>query len=126
MTNSVGDASGHLTEVHMYQVCPLCGDADDVELLPLDGGVVKYTCTRARRHLEEAPYVWLGWRDTADVLGQSEDGPAHDLGMLDDLVACVRPDEPWIECGIVERRHRDLSPQAFGILVEHWGRPHTG
>jgi hypothetical protein len=94
----------------MIQVCPLCADADDVEMLPLDAGAIEYTCTRTGRHPGHSPYVWVGHREGSALLEDGREGPAFELGMLDDLLACVPADDPWLEYGIVERRYRDYQP----------------
>lgn len=110
----------------MYQVCPLCADADDVDLIPLDAGAIEYVCRRVRSHPGGEAYVWAAQRESATAMQDSEEGPASELGMLDDLLACVPGDEPWLEYGIVERRYRDRSPDAFAELVTRWGHLEDG
>src|SRR4051812_16150460 len=110
-----------------FEVCPFCADADDVSYVPLDGGLREFTCTRSARHPSQRPYTWIGGLHEAPATdADGESGPAFELGMLDDLVACLHEGEPWVEYGVVEHRYREMSPDAFAELVARWGHREDG
>jgi hypothetical protein len=109
------------------EVCPFCATDEEVTSSPLGPGLVEYTCSRARRHPAQGPYSWQGRVIGAPALWEEEaEGPATELGMLDDLLACVEPGEPWLEYGIIERRYRERSPDEFEQLVQRWGHREDG
>ena len=47
-------------------------------------------------------------------------GVGEELGVYDDLLLCVHPEE-WVEYGVVEFRYADLSGRGYGELVRRYG-----
>jgi hypothetical protein len=97
------------------QVCALCG-SDDFVTLGSDGpDLWKFTCT-GTHHYE--PYVWQPTAERVAAVGRS--GMGEDLGVYDDLLACVAAGER-VEYGIVEHRFALRSPSTYRQLVETYG-----
>jgi hypothetical protein len=111
------------------QVCPMCGDDDDVVAFPKGVGQDwVYTCT-AKRHA--SPYQWAV---KVEERGDGREGITAELGLYDDLPRCVVPGEPWVEHGVVEHRYKLLRPDIYfdellpryGHVADDWGRkPYT-
>jgi len=106
----------------MLQVCPVCVSDDDVTAVPLGPGIFEFTCNYSKGHPTRLPYRWNG---TDPAIGEtySDDavGPAAELGMLDDLPACLQVGEGWVEYGIVEDRYAKMNPAAFDELRDRYG-----
>lgn len=105
----------------MRQVCQKCALDDAVSWVPLGPGIFEYTCTNSRRHRDGMPHVWQGSAYETLTASPEAEGPAAELGMLDDLPQCVSPGEGWVEYGIVEDRYAKLNPQAFEALRQQYG-----
>jgi hypothetical protein len=105
------------------QVCPLCGIDDDVLSMPRGAGDEwDFTCTGSMGHSE--PYSWIVHvEDGLD--GRS--GSMSELGLYEDLPACLRVGEPWVEHGVVEHRYKVLRPDVyFGELLPLYGHVAIG
>jgi hypothetical protein len=106
----------------MRQVCPLCALDDEVTAVPLGPGVFEYNCGNKRGHPSRAAYRWTGSDPgVGENFSDEVTGPAAELGMLDDLRACLKAEEGWVEYGIVEDRYAKLNPEAFDQLRERYG-----
>jgi hypothetical protein len=104
------------------QFCQLCALDDDVSWTPIGPGIFEYTCSAEKRHKSGQPHRWLSSGDgvVMGALAESE-GPAAELGMLDDLPQCVIEGEGWVEYGVVEHRYAKLNPEAFEELRARYG-----
>jgi hypothetical protein len=105
----------------MIEVCPLCGDADDVQRVDRPSGDRGFVCTRRRGHPAEEPYRWAASCDLGATMQTPGRAGAGDRGLADALFACVLPGEPWAEYGIVEHRYAERHPDAFRRLVAEKG-----
>ena len=91
------------------QVCQLCGHDDELTVMPIgDGREWSFVCHKGRHHA--APYAWEA---RAEPPGAGRSGVMADLGLFDDLLACVRAGEPWLEHGVVEHRYKLLRPTVY-------------
>jgi hypothetical protein len=102
------------------QVCQICLSDEDYEVtLSGDGTKWIYTCN-APKH-GESPYVWSSRVASPDRAAR--EGIMSELGLYDDLLACVHDDEgSWAEHGVVEHRYKILRPTVyFGDLIPTYG-----
>jgi hypothetical protein len=103
------------------QVCPLCATDDDVRLVDVDVDQWEFVCSDAR-HSE--PFRWTPKSKSAPPRRpQPERRPesrAAELGVFDDLQACIHPAE-WVEYGVVEHRYALQAPDAYAALVDEFG-----
>ena len=53
------------------------------------------------------------------------DGIAAELGLHDDLVACLREGE-WAETGVIEHRYGTANPTNYRWMVDRWGHVAQG
>jgi hypothetical protein len=85
-----------------------------VTYLSLRGGLVQYTCKG--RHDDGHEFVWELSREQARTGGgdRAADGVTDEL--LEPLLACVRPDDPFLEYGIIEYR---LAQARSDLFVAH-------
>lgn len=104
----------------MNLVCSFCAEADDVERTMLAPGIWRYVCSRIKKHPGGEPYVWEA-TDREVVRVEEVGRVATELALPEDLLACLRAGEPWVEYGVVEHRYRLLRPNNFHTLVERFG-----
>lgn len=99
----------------MRQVCQICTDGDEFVATEIEGpGLFRYTCA-SPVHGPDG-YSWLSTgRGVLD--GAGHEGICAELGIDDDLLACFKPDEPFIEYGIVEYRYATANPDSYHHLV---------
>lgn len=96
-----------------HQVCPICAFDDDVEtLLAADEWVM--TCRNQKHPLFE-------WRpkDQGAKPGSYRTGVGEELGVYDDLLACVC--DGFAEYGVIEHRYSKRVPEAYQFLVTRYG-----
>jgi hypothetical protein len=105
------------------QVCPLCGIEDEVISMPRGAGDEwDFTCTGASGHGE--PYSWIV---KAESGFDGRSGIMSELGLYEDLPACLRTGDPWVEHGIVEHRYKLLRPDVyFGELLPRYSHVAIG
>ena len=105
----------------MIITCPECFSADDVERpRRLPDHVLQYRCTNPAHGVHE----WLTTNDAVRPQGEARQGVTDDLlGPLND---CVRPDDPFLEYGIVEHRLRTRFPDLFAAHVADQGHTLLG
>jgi hypothetical protein len=119
--------------------CPRCFSFDDVRPpRRLPDGRTEYTCTG--EHDGAGPYTWSTAPAVADVpagrtsparrSGARTAGPARSSSnaetaavdeLLEPLLACVNPGEPFVEYGVVEYRFRLARPDLFVAHVRERG-----
>ena len=114
--------------VPQITTCPDCFMADDVTS-DVDYMTHEWVFTCHGNKHGDIPFIW---RKTppADQSGkQYRDGYFAELGVYDVLLKCIKPDDPWVEYGIVEDRFRRLDPDLYAKLVgefshsaRHWKR----
>jgi hypothetical protein len=111
------------TQLPPAQVCPLCGHDDVVSIVP--GGDSEnwlYVCTGTTH---KDPYNWTVAIPSAFAGGR--EGVTAELGLYDDLLRCVRAEDPWVEHGIVEYRYSRLNPKVYlGELIPRFGHRAQG
>jgi hypothetical protein len=64
--------------------------------------------------------VWQG-TDTQVLRADDIGGLAAELGMPNDLLACLKEDEQWVEYGVIEYRYSQMSPANYAELVARYG-----
>lgn len=101
----------------MSRTCPACFSADEVTQVRSIDGLWTFTCDYGSKHPDGLPRVW----DASNEVDVAEDDVRQSLSpYLSPLRACVLPDEPYVEYGIVEWRFRTLAPVLFaGLVAEH-------
>jgi hypothetical protein len=82
---------------------------DDVSLRRLPDRMVEYTC--AADHGGRGEHTWLVSQADAGWSTAVEEGVTDEL--VEPLLACVVPGEPFVEFGIVEYRLRLARPDLF-------------
>src|SRR5688572_29849951 len=92
-----------------HQVCPMCGYDDDITEHLVDDEWVM-TCQNRSHPLFE-------WRPKSVATGLTSyrSGLGEELGVYDDLLACV--DGVLSEYGVIEYRFAERSRQAYDFLV---------
>ena len=97
-------------------MCNKCFRADDVTF-EVNFLTVKwdYQCGGAIHG--ETPYVWSVEPTKAGNYAAPRDGELADLGVYDDLLLCIRADDPWLEYGVIEDRYRNLRSDTYASLV---------
>lgn len=93
----------------MIITCPRCFTFDDVSSRRLPGRMLEYTCSAD--HGGAGEHVWLGSLDQATSAFDTDEGVTRDL--LQPMLTCVRPGDPFVEYGIVEYRLREGYPEIF-------------
>lgn len=102
----------------MIVTCPRCFQADDVSYQRLPDHVIMYHCTN--RHQDGEPHDWLVTREeSAPMTLAAVDGVVGDL--LEPLLACLEPGEPFVEFGVVEYRLRQRDLDLFRRHVAERG-----
>lgn len=96
--------------------CITCEHRDDfvAAMESPDGDEWIYTCTSPAH---ESP---LSWPSKMEQPHSGREGICADLGLYEDLEACVLSGEPWVEYGVVEHRYRVLRPATYAKLVEDY------
>jgi hypothetical protein len=102
--------------------CERCFRADDVTAQRLPDRAVLFTCTAD--HAGTGPHSWTEPLDRVTVHEKAEAGVTDEL--LEPLAACVGPDDPWLEYGIVEYRFRQRNPDLFTAHVRERGHRMLG
>lgn len=103
--------------VVVFLTCPRCFSADDVAYRRLPDRMVEYTCTGGHDGVGE--HTWLTSQLDAGWSAEADHGVTDEL--LEPLLACVLPDEPFVEFGIVEYRLRLDRPDLFVAHVRERG-----
>lgn len=101
------------------QVCPLCA---------LDDYLVIFQSAEDPRIIElrcEGPECGrYSWTPAVQSMPKASirTGIAEYYGVYDDLLACIGPDEPWLEYGIIEYRYARLRPALYlDEFIPRWG-----
>lgn len=104
------------------QVCQLCGIDEEVTVGSEGPDMWVFTCTARNQH-HGADHVW---RPTLEVsIPAGRNGIGQELGVYDDLGACVLANER-VEYGVVEFRYAMRNPTAYRELVERYGHVSLG
>ena len=131
----------------MIVTCPKCFSFDDV--LPprrSPDGRIDYTCTGD--HGGEGPFRWSSTPDAVDLPSPRRTAASSSSSatraprapraprpnpddasideLLDPLLACVNPGEPFVEYGVVEYRFRQARPDLFLQHVRERGHVMLG
>lgn len=101
----------------MFMTCPRCFTVDDVTYRRLPDKMVQYFCSD--QHGGSGEHTWLATQSAASWTLDSHDGVTDEL--LDPLLRCVRPGEPFVEFGVVEYRLRQDYPELFAAHVRERG-----
>ena len=101
----------------MIVTCPRCFSADDVGYRRLPDRMVEYTCDG--RHDGAGTHTWLASQTSAGWTLDVNDGVTDEL--LEPLLRCVLPGEPFAEYGVVEYRLRCERPDLFCAHVRDRG-----
>jgi hypothetical protein len=101
------------------QVCPLCATDDFVRLEAVGADLWEFRCTA---HVD-GDFVWTP--TSVPIPSAGRGGKGEELGIYEDLVRCVGPDE-WVEYGIVEHRFAEISPSVYGELVDTYSHTSLG
>ena len=100
------------------QVCPICGLDDDVQLLQAAGEWI-FTCDAATH----VPYEWRPTL-TSRTLRSYRSGVGEELGVYDDLLACV--DDGLAEYGVIEYRFATRAPETYAELIRRYSHGALG
>ncbi len=103
------------------ELCPRCFQDDEVIPRRLPDGAIEYVCSGT--HQGSGPHTWRGSSDPA-AGEMATEGITDEL--LEPLLACVVPGEPFAEYGVVEYRFRQQYPQLFRAHVRERGHVLTG
>lgn len=80
------------------QTCLSCFSADDVKMNRLPDGLVRYTCTNAKRHDDGHEFIWE--RTVEQAAGAADTAGAGVTDeLLDPMLRCVVDGEPFVEYG---------------------------
>lgn len=102
----------------MSRTCPRCFTSDEVTQQKSIDGLWTFTCDYRTKHEDGVPHVW----DDSNEPGSSDGDVRQSLSpYLGPLRACLLPDEPYVEYGIVEWRFRSIAPRLFADLVAEHG-----
>ncbi len=102
----------------MSRTCPKCFTADEVTQRKSIDGLWTFTCDYRSEHEDAAAHVWDASNEDSPVEGDVRQSLSP---YLSPLRACLTPDEPYVEYGIVEWRFRALAPRLFSDLVAEHG-----
>lgn len=102
----------------MIRTCPACFRDDEVTYRPVPDGLVRYTC--AGRHDDGHEFIWEISREEARTRGDKAAAGVTDE-LLEPLLACVRPGDPYLEYGIIEYRLAQARPDLFVAHVRERG-----
>ena len=106
----------------MTITCPRCFRDDDVSWQRLPDHMIMYECSAS--HGGSGPHRWIASRQSRPAEGAAEEGVTDEL--LEPLLACVVPGEPFAEYGVVEYRFRLAHPGLFRAHVREQGHVLTG
>lgn len=107
----------------MRQVCPLCALEDYLEELAADkeAGTIDYECHNPTC----SSFSWRTTPSHSNLDGRT--GIAAEYGVHDDLLACIEPDDPFLEYGIIEYRYARLRPDIYmNEFIPRWGHTCLG
>jgi len=99
------------------QVCPTCALDEFVVAMENDDGGLELSCT-------ECVFSWEPKIAASASFGRS--GHAADLGIYEDLLACVPTEPRWTEHGVVEHRFKLMRPQIYAELLARYGHHADG
>jgi hypothetical protein len=90
-----------------------------VTVVPIGPNIWEFTCASGSSHVE--PYRW----QTTAAKERLDDvlltGKSEELGLYDDLPACLAAGEPWVEYGVVEYRYSKRRPTTYERLLRDYG-----
>ena len=66
------------------------------------------------------PSQWTVSPPKAATSTAPQDGELARLGVYDDLMLCIHPEDPWLEYGVVEDRYRRLQPAKYAELISKY------
>lgn len=90
------------------QVCPMCALDEHIVTMESESGDVELSCTAC-------DYTWPVKPEAAAGIGRN--GYAAELGVYEDLLACLPADSPWTEHGVIEHRFKARRPEVYAELV---------
>ena len=100
------------------QLCPLCGHDDEVTSARVDDEWVVSCGSTTHPPME--------WRPKEQYQGNGtyRTGIAEELGVYDDLLACVH--DGFAEYGVIEYRFAQYAPATYKFLVDRYGHTALG
>lgn len=97
----------------MMRMCPKCFTAEDVS----PAGHGQYCCENPRH--DDGSYTWTP-EPQAKPATPGRESTLIELGVYDDLLACIHGDDGWLEWGVVEDRYRNIAPATYNDLVQRY------
>lgn len=106
----------------MIVTCPRCFRADDVSYQRLPDHMLVYVCSGA--HGGDGPHTWT--RSTKGLVAEDAAPEGVTDELMEPLLRCLIPSEPFVEYGVVEYRFRGRFPDLFRAHVFDRGHVLTG
>ena len=106
----------------MIVTCPRCFRDNDVSWQRLPDHMIMYICSGG--HGGSGPHPWVASQQSQVTEGAAAEGVTDEL--LEPLLACVVPGEPFAEYGVVEYRFRVAHPSLFRAHVREQSHVLTG
>ncbi len=100
------------------QLCPLCGHDDEVTTTRVGDEWVVTCASKTHPPMEWRP------KEQYQSTGTYRTGIGEDLGVYDDLLACVH--DGFAEYGVVEYRFAQYAPDTYRLLVDRYGHTALG
>jgi len=101
----------------MIMNCTKCSRAEDVSYKRLPAKMVQYLCVNA--HEGGGEHTWIWSLSSMTLTSEGEEGVTDEL--LEPLLACVLPGEPFVKYGVVEHRFRLANPELFVAHIKDRG-----
>jgi len=101
----------------MIMNCTKCSRAEDVSYKRLPDKMVQYLCVNA--HEGGGEHTWIWSLSSMTLTSEGEEGVTDEL--LEPLLACVLPGEPFVKYGVVEHRFRLANPELFVAHIKDRG-----
>jgi hypothetical protein len=104
------------------QVCQLCAVDDFVALESTGPDLWQFRCAHGPQH-PDRDHVWSP--TPAAFFESGRTGVGEELGVYDDLLRCVEPNER-AEYGVVEHRYSEVAPASYRELLSRYGHTSLG
>ena len=99
-------------------ICPSCFTADEVTVAGKVDGLWEYRCDNSWH--KSGPHTWVVTPTLSGGYIPAREGYLADLGVYEDLLACIEPGDGWLEYGVVEDRYRRRAPTVYASLVSSY------
>jgi hypothetical protein len=96
----------------------VCFRGDDVTAIGQADGDWEYSCNNPFH--ADGTHSWIVSARGVTTYVTSREGYLDELGVSDDLLASIQPDDPWLEYGVVEHRFSEQS-SSYARLVSEYG-----